>query len=101
MALSLGLLLVACSTTRDTVQVPSTSQELVRYVLVIKRLSDGQMGHSWQPASGLEPSRMPYRVRGLAVGGPVVPSSWTRDCDREFEDCISTPTESQLAEVEP
>lgn len=88
MALGLSLLLVSCSTTRSTVQVPSSPRELPRYVLVIETSSDGQVGHSWQPASGLELSKNPYRARDGAVQGTVVQSSWTRDCDREFEDCI-------------
>lgn len=99
MALGLSLLLVSCSTTRNSVQVPSSARELARYVLVIERSSDGRVEHSWRSASGLELPEPPYPVHTRPVKGPVVRSAWNRDCDKEFTDCISMCVRSLTGEA--
>ena len=88
MAASLGLLLAACSATRASLPTPTSVQELSRSVLVIEKTPDGQLTHSWEPLSGFDLSKYPYRASGGTVDGPIVRAAWTRDCEEESDACL-------------
>jgi hypothetical protein len=94
MAMSLGLLLVACSATHSSVSGPTSAQELSRRVLVLRKMPDGQVTHSWEPLSSFDLSKYPYRASGSTVGGPIVRAAWTRDCEEEFYACTDMCTKS-------
>jgi hypothetical protein len=87
MAMSLGLLLVACSATHSSVSAPTSVQELSRRVLVIQKMPDGRVSHSWEPLSRFDLSKYPYHPSGSTVEGPLVRAAWTRDCEDEFYAC--------------
>lgn len=87
-AASLGLLLIACSATRASHPAPTNVQELSRSVLVIEKTPDGQVTHSWEPLSGFDLSKYPYRASGGTVDGPIVRAAWTRDCEEESGACL-------------
>jgi hypothetical protein len=86
MATSLCILLVSCSATRASVPHPTSAQELSRRVLVIKETSDGQVTHSWEPLSGFDLSKYPYRASS-PVRGPIIRATWTRSCEDERDAC--------------
>ena len=94
MAMSLGLLLVACSATHSSVAGTPSVQELSRRVLVLRTMPDGQVTHSWEPLSSFDLSKYPYRASGSTVQGPLVRATWTRDCEEEFNDCTDMCTKS-------
>ena len=94
MATSLGLLLVACSATHSSVSGPASAQELSRQVLVLRKMPDGQVTHSWEPLSSFDLSKYPYRASGSTVEGPLVRAAWTRDCEEEFYACTDMCTKS-------
>lgn len=92
--MSLGLLLVACGATHSSVSGPPSVQELSRRVLVLRKMPDGQVIHSWEPLSSFDLSKYPYRVSGSTVEGPLVRAAWTRDCEEEFYACTDMCTKS-------
>lgn len=94
MAASLGLLLAACSATRASHPTPTSVLELSRSVLVIEKTPDGQVTHSWEPLSGFDLSKYPYRTSGGTVEGPIVRATWTRDCEEESDACYEMCTKS-------
>ncbi len=88
LASSLGLLLLSCSTTRDSTSGPTEAHELSRSVLVIREGPDGQVTHAWEPASNFDPSQYPSRAMASNAQGRIVRAVWTRDCDEENAACI-------------
>lgn len=94
MAASLGLLLASCTATRSSLPIPTSAQELSRSVLVLEKTPDGQVTHSWEPLSGFDLSKYPYRASGGTVEGPIVRAAWTRDCEEESDACLEMCTKS-------
>jgi hypothetical protein len=88
MAMSLGLLLVACSATHSSVSGPTSAQELSRRVLVLRKMPDGQVTHSWEPLSSFDLPTYPYRASSSTVDGPFIRAAWTRDCEEELDACM-------------
>ena len=86
--MSLGVLLVSCSATRSSLPTPTSAQELSRSVLVLEKMPDGQLTHSWQPLSSFDLSKLPYRAGGGTVEGPIVRAAWTRECEEESDACM-------------
>ena len=87
MASSLGLLLASCSATRYTAAAPAGADELSRFVLVINETPDGHVTHSWQHTEDFDLSQYQSQVSGQSVKGRIVRVAWTRDCERERDDC--------------
>jgi hypothetical protein len=87
MVMSLGLQLFSCSTIRSSSPDPTSVQELSRWVLVIKETPDGQVTHSWEPLSGFDLSKYPYRASSSIVEAPIVRAAWTRSCEDELDAC--------------
>lgn len=92
--MSLGFLLISCSATRSSLPTPTSAQELSRSVLILEKMPDGQITHSWEPLSSFDLSKLPYRASGGSVEGPIVRAAWTRDCEDELENCINRCKES-------
>jgi hypothetical protein len=87
LALSLGLLLVSCSTTRPAAQ-PSVG-ELENLVLIIQETAGGQVLHSWRHSEGFELSRSRHQARGRDGTGRIVfASGRERDCHAEYLQCL-------------
>ncbi len=88
--LLLCLLLASCNTSRNTIPVPSSSLELSRSVLVVKRLSDGRVMHSWQSLSEVNPSgywERPNRMNRM-VGSMQLVGSDVDECRDVYERCM-------------
>jgi hypothetical protein len=60
LAPSIGILLASCSAPQHLKPVPSDAQDSARQVLVIEEAPDGQLTHSWAPASNFDLSSYPY-----------------------------------------
>lgn len=86
-ASSLSFLLVSCSTPLHVGAGPSGSQDLSRYALVIEETADGQVIHSWVPASNFALSQYTYRPSAGGAEGRIVRASFTRDCEEERDRC--------------
>jgi hypothetical protein len=73
-ALSLSLLLASCSLTRpmNPAPEPSGAEDLARFVLVIQEAPDGQVTHTWKPATRLTPPKYPIPVDGHEFEGLIV-----------------------------
>lgn len=103
MASSLSLLLVACSATRSSAPPPTTPEALSRYVLVIEELPNGEVTHSWKPASGFDVAKHPHRASPQSVDGPIRLAASTRDCHAEYvqciRECLRSPLPSHLRHV--
>jgi hypothetical protein len=56
-------------------------------VLVLKETPDGQVIHSWEPLSGFDLSKYPYRASHSTVQAPIVRAAWTRSCEDELKAC--------------
>jgi hypothetical protein len=65
-----------------------SAQELSRSVLVIKETPDGLVTHSWEPLSGFDLLKLPYRPDTSTVEVPFVRAAWTRNCEDEFDACV-------------
>jgi hypothetical protein len=87
MASSLGLLLISCSVTRHATTAPAGADELPRFALIINEMSDGQTIHSWQRLEELDLSRYPSLPSRPDTVGQPVRAAWTRDCERERDEC--------------
>jgi hypothetical protein len=86
LALMLSVLLAAFSTTQHA--GPSNTEDLSRFVLVIRELPDGQLTHTWQNAEGFD--LLPYRSSlgsYNAPAGVMLASSQQRDCHEEYLAC--------------
>lgn len=89
-ASSLCLLLISCSTTRDSAAGSTEADELSRSVLVIQQGLDGEITHSWEPASHFDLSQYPARAMAGGAQAPILRAAWTRNCDDELASCIDT-----------
>jgi hypothetical protein len=87
-ASSFCLLLLSCSTTRDSTSGPTEARELSRSVLVIREGPDGQLTHAWEPARHFDLAQYPARAMASGAQGHIVRAAWTRDCDEENDACI-------------
>ncbi len=97
MAAGLGVVLVACSATREVSPTPTSPASLERFVLVIREHPDGQFTHAWQPVESFDLS--PYQLQPGKDGqaGRVVPAvTRPRDCDQENQDCYRNCMERPL-----
>jgi hypothetical protein len=96
MASSLCLLLASCGATQHTHQGPVGPHELSRYALVIEETSDGQVTHSWRPASDFALTRYSYRASGRSnLGGRLISvATQTPYCDARQDACIEMCTSS-------
>lgn len=96
MALSLCLLLASCSAPQHTLQGPKSPHELARYVLFIEESADGQVTHSWKPASDFDFTSYPYRANSLSHrdGRFVLVATHTSHCDVKQDACIKMCTSS-------
>jgi hypothetical protein len=86
LASMLSVVLAACSTTPNT--GPSNTEDLARFVLVIRELPDGQLTHTWQNAEGFDlPSyRFPPGPYSIPAG-VMLAASQERDCHEEYLAC--------------
>jgi len=84
---SLGLLLVSCSAPQHTSPDLLETQESVRQVLVINEAPDGQLTHSWIPASNFDLSKYHYGISHNHFTGTIVPAAFNRDCEEERDRC--------------
>lgn len=96
MASSLSLILVSCSVTRSSAPAPAAPEALSRYVLVIEELSNGDVAHSWKPASDFDMAKYPHRASTQSVDGPIRLAASTRDCHAEYVQCINECLRSPL-----
>lgn len=87
MASSLCLLLLSCSATRHSVPVPTSARELGRYVLLLERAPDGQVTHSWKPASDFDLTAHAYLATASGIQGRIVQTSFNRNCEEERDAC--------------
>jgi hypothetical protein len=85
--MSLIILLVSCSTPSHVGTGPSVPQDLSRYALVIEETADGQVIHSWVPASNFDLSRYAYRPSAGGAERRIVHASFSRDCEEERDQC--------------
>jgi hypothetical protein len=87
MAALLGVLLVACGSTRHI--APASASELTHFVLFIKELPDGTVTHSWQRAEEVDLSQYGALSRARSMARGIVPVvARPRDCHQELVDCI-------------
>lgn len=89
-ALSLIILLGSCSTPSHVGTAPSVPQDLSHYALVIEETADGQVIHSWVPASTFDLSRYAYRPSAGSAERRIVHASFSRDCEEERDQCEET-----------
>lgn len=89
MAAILSLLLVSCSVTQPMVVGPSGSQDLARYVLIIKELPDGQVTHFWKLAKDFNLEQYHALLSSSRVERHIVPVIWQRDCGEEMKKCLN------------
>jgi hypothetical protein len=54
---------------------------------VIEATADGQVTHSWVPASNFDLSKYASRARGGKLKGKVARASFNRDCEEERDRC--------------
>jgi len=90
MALSLILVVASCSATRHPVLGPTGSHDLARHVLIIERMPDGQMTHSWKPLENVDLTQ--YQLQSLTVGaarGIVRVSTTDEYCRGRFDECLN------------
>lgn len=89
-AVSLAVILASCSTTRHSVAGPADSEDLARYVLIIRSDSSGQATHEWIPIENVDLTKFRYAANGIShYNGSLVPvGTWASDCDASYERCI-------------
>lgn len=92
----LSVLLVSCSTTRNT--APASTEELAQMVLILNELPDGQVTHSWQRAEDFDLSRYGLHLSANSPYGPILPVvARPRDCDQEMQVCYQNCMRRPLA----
>jgi hypothetical protein len=88
-AVSLALLLVACSTTRTSATGPTGPEDLARYVLFITQQPDGRVTHNWRPVAEFELNAYPSKVHTNGFYGRAVTATFTsEECQHEYEVCV-------------
>jgi len=87
LAPGIGILLASCSAPQHLKPVPSDAQDSARQVLVIEEAPDGQLTHSWAPASNFDLSSYPYGMSQGNVTGRIVPAAFNRNCEEERDQC--------------
>ncbi len=86
-ALSLGSFLISCSTPMHAEAGPTSPQALSRYALVIEESAEGQVVHSWVPASSFDLSQYASRASPVDAERRVIRASFSRDCEQERDSC--------------
>ena len=87
-ALSLSILLVSCSAPRHAGPSPAGEKDAVRQVLVIEKTPEGQVTHSWKPASHFDLSKYAYAISSSgSFTGSLVRVAANRDCEEERDQC--------------
>ncbi|HZH18313.1 MAG TPA: hypothetical protein VE057_28435 [Archangium sp.] len=73
-ASSLSLLLASCSVSRpmNPAPGPAGAEDLARYVLVIQEAPDGQVTHTWNPATRSTAPKYPIPADGHELEGLIV-----------------------------
>jgi hypothetical protein len=89
MSLSLSMLLLSCGVTRHTVSGPTSALELGKYVLIIERVPDGRMVHSWKPVEDFNLAAHSHLVTTHGVQGRVIRAAFNRNCEEERDACES------------
>ncbi len=92
----LSLLLASCGVTRpmNLAPGPSGAEDLARYVLVIQEMADGQVTHTWNPATRFAAPKYPIPDDGHEFEGLIVlTGSRSRDsvtgdkCQAVYDKC--------------
>ncbi len=85
-AVGLGVLLVACSATRNA--TPTRAEALTRLVLVIREQPGGEVTHAWQRAEAFDLSRDGSLLSAEGMAGRIVrTSSQQSDCYAQYLEC--------------
>ncbi|WP_245682554.1 hypothetical protein [Archangium gephyra] len=84
------MLLLSCSVTHQSVSGPASALELGKYVLIIERAPDGQVGHSWKPVEDFNLTAHSHPVAARGVQGRLVQAvAFNRNCEEERDACES------------
>jgi hypothetical protein len=84
MAVSLALVLISCSATRSSATGPTGPQDLARYVLIIERMPDGQVIHSWKPSKDVDLTKYQYPMKSPRMDGLLQMASTTPMTDDQI-----------------
>lgn len=91
LAASLGLILIACSATRNAHPGPSGPENLARYVLTIQEAPEGQVSHSWHPRSSFNQDQHSYvyATRISTFEGRLIRTGTLDDkCELVYRECM-------------
>lgn len=91
MAVSLAVILVACSATRSSVAGPTGPQDLTRYALSFEQQADGRVVHSWIPLKEFDLARFQRVLSTIHIRRNIVrvsSSGLDAYCDGRHDQCV-------------
>jgi hypothetical protein len=89
LAISLAVIFISCSATRQSAVGPTGPRDLARYVLIVEETPSGQVMHTWKPLEGFDLTSFQYPPSALRAPRGIVLASTDRQayCEGRRQQC--------------